>query len=137
MNKSTLRDFAKFGAGLILGDFLVGCWFYFSGHLPLNFMGVNFNEQGIVAWMIFDVLLFAFLVNYGWYTSDSPKTTREKKFHNVAGILFTLVAILHLSRILFGFSFNLGSWNVPYWINGLGTVVTAFLAWVSFNLASK
>lgn len=87
--------------------------------------------------MIFDALLLIFLIHYGWHTGDRPRTTREKKFHLIAGVLFTLVALLHLSRILFGFSFVLGSWDVPYWVNGLGVVVTAFLAWMSFSLASK
>ncbi len=45
MQKSTLHDLAKFGAGLILGDFLFGLWFYSSGYLPLNFMGISFNER--------------------------------------------------------------------------------------------
>jgi len=137
MNKSTLHDLAKFGSGLVLGDFLFGLWFYSSGYPSLNFLGLDFSQQSVMAWMIFDILLFVFLVHYGWNTGNRPRTAREKKFHVVAGVLFTLVALLHLSRILFGFSFVLGSWDVPYWINGLGTVVTAFLAWMSFSLAGK
>jgi len=30
-----------------------------------------------------------------------------------------------------------GSWNGPFWVNGLGTVVTVFLAYVSFSLIGK
>lgn len=137
MQKSTLHDLAKFGSGLILADFLCGLYFYLSGNLPVNIFNISFNEQSIVSWMIFDVLLLAFLIHYGWNIRNRSRTTREKKFHLISGVLFSIVALLHLSRILFGASFVLGSWEIPYWVSGLGTIITAFLAWMSFGLAKQ
>ena len=61
----------------------------------------------------------------------------EKKFHMFAGLFFGLVALLHLSRIVFDFNFVIGSWHAPYWLNAIATVVTAFLSYVSFSLAKK
>lgn len=137
MHKSTLRETSKFLSGLVLGDFLCGAWLYFGGYLPMSFWGITFTNQMVTAWMVFDALLFAFLIYYGWHLGDRPLSSQEKSFHLSAGILFTLVALLHLSRVLFGWNFVLGSWNAPYWLNGLGAVVTAFLAYASFNLAKK
>ncbi len=137
MHRTTLREISKFTSGLVMGDFLCGLWFYFGGYLPMTFFGLTFNVQAVVAWLVFDILLLAFLVHYGWRLGDRPRTGQEQKFHLLAGIVFTLVALLHLSRILFGWSFVLGSWAMPYWLNGLGAIVTAFLAYASFSLAKK
>ncbi len=137
MRKNTLREISKYAAGLVTGDLIGLFWFYFGGRLPINFLGIPFGYRNAVEAMIFDALLIAFLIYYGWRMSDTPKSSAEKKFHLVAGALFAIVALLHLSRIIFGLHFVLGSWNVPYWLNGLGAVVTAFLAYVAFSLAKN
>ncbi|HWA31998.1 MAG TPA: hypothetical protein VG694_00895 [Candidatus Paceibacterota bacterium] len=137
MQHKTLREIAKFASGLILGDFLFGLWLYTSGLLPMKFWGMNFTDGTVAGWMLFDALLFIYLVHYGWYTAHRARTSTEKKFHRVAGVVFTLVALLHLSRLLFGWNFVLGSWAVPYWINALGAVITAFLAYAAFSLANR
>lgn len=134
--EKTLREISKFASGLVAADFICGLWLYFGGYLPLNFLGINFNKPEVVAWMIFDAILLAFLVHYGWRISRA-RSDRETIFHLIAGSLFTAVALLHLERILFGWNFNIAHWDVPYWLNGLGAIVTAFLAYASFSLASK
>jgi hypothetical protein len=137
MKKSTLREISKFAAGLIFGDMLWGLWLYFDGYLPMKFFGIYFNNQTVLAWIMFDIILFIFLINFAWHMGDRIRTKKEKKFHFAIGILFTLVALIHLSRILFSFDFTLGSWNVPYWLNGLGALVTGFFAYISFKLSSE
>ena len=137
MSKTTLREVAKFASGLIAADFMCGLWLYFSGLTPLSFFGIEFTLPRIILWMVFDVILFAFLVHFAWKMEDRPRTDSERLFHNTAGVLFTLVSLLHLSRILFGWQFELGSWIAPYWLNGLGAALTGFLAYVSFHLGSK
>lgn len=137
MQKGTLRELAKFASGLVAADFLCGLWFYFAVTPPLMFFGVVFTPAQIILWMIFDTILFAFLVHYAWRMEDRPRTGNERLFHNIAGTIFALVALLHLSRIIFGWQFVLGSWEVPYWLNGLGTIVTGFLAYTSFHLANR
>jgi hypothetical protein len=137
MSKTTLRELAKFASGLIAADFLCGLWFYFSGLNRFSFFGITFSQQSIMLWMIFDVILFAFLVHYAWKMEDRSRTDNERLFHNAAGVIFTLVALLHLSRILFGWQFSLGSWEVPYWLNGLGTIITGLLAYISFHLGRR
>ena len=137
MHKTTLRELAKFASGLIAADFLCGLWLYFSGLAPLSFLGIVFTSRTIILGMIFDAILFAFLVYYGWRLDNRPRTDNEHLFHTIAGILFTIVALLHLSRIVLGWQFSIGSWPIPYWLNGLGTIVTGFLAYLSFRLGRK
>ncbi|PIR04058.1 MAG: hypothetical protein COV59_02645 [Candidatus Magasanikbacteria bacterium CG11_big_fil_rev_8_21_14_0_20_39_34] len=137
MRKAALHEVAKLASGLVLGDFIFGLWFYFGGHLPMTFWGISFTEQNVIGWLLFDVVLFAILVHYGWRLSMRPTVSHERKFHMVAGVVFALVALLHLSRIIFGWNFVIGSWNAPYWLNGLGTILTAFLAFTSFHFGKK
>lgn len=134
MSKKTLREISKFASGLVAADFLCGLWLYTSKFLPVYFWGVFVTQQFALGWMVFDVLLFAVLVHFGW-RSERPRTNPEKLFHQVAGVIFALVALLHFSRILFGWQLDIGGLTIPYWLNGLGTVIAAFLAYASFRLA--
>lgn len=137
MRKNTLREISKFAAGLVLGDFIFGLWLYLSGHTPITILGITYTAQIIMAWMVFDVLLFVFLFHYGWRMPERARTDSERSFHLAIGVLFTIVALLHFARIIFGINLVLGSWEVPYWLNGLGSVVTAFFAYISFSLFKK
>jgi hypothetical protein len=47
----------------------------------------------------------------------------------VAGTIFGLVCLAHLVRLLLQFRVMLGSHPVPVWMNGIGFVVTGFLAY--------
>ncbi len=137
MHKNTLREIAKFATGLILADFLVGLWIYLSGQVPITVLGITYAAQAIIGWMVFDVLLFVFLFHYAWLMPERKRTNGERKIHLAVGILFTIVALLHFARIIFGVNLVLGSWEVPYWLNGLGVIVTALFAYISFDLYGK
>ena len=137
MPKKNLREIAKFASGLVAADFLCGLWFYLSMPTPITLFGYTFTAQQIIFWMVFDVILFAFLAHFAWTMKNRRRTDGERTFHNVAGTVFALVALLHLSRLLFGWQFTIDGWSVPYWLNGLGTVVTAFLSYLSFHLGSE
>jgi len=137
MHKKNLREISKFASGLVLGDFLCGLWLYLGGYLPMKIMGIMFDVRQVLLWMLFDLVLIAFLIHYGWKMPDRPRTSNEKTFHMVAGVVFAIVAILHLLRVIFGLNFVLGSWSAPYWLNALGAVLTGFLSYISFYLARE
>ena len=132
-----LQEISKFLTGLIAADFIFGLWLYHSHLLPRVFLGIPITPGAAVWGMVFDLVLIAFLVHFAWMTSSRERTSAEKIFHNFAGVIFTLVALLHLSRFLFGWNFILGSWIVPYWINGLGTLAAIFLAYASLHLGRR
>lgn len=45
----------------------------------------------------------------------------------VAGTLFGVVAIVHVLRLLSRIDVRVGSWEMPFWVNVLGVIVTATL----------
>jgi hypothetical protein len=55
----------------------------------------------------------------------------------ITAIIFSLIALLHLVRIIFGWSATLGSWNVPMWLSWVALIVTGALAYFGFSLAMQ
>ena len=47
----------------------------------------------------------------------------QKTFSVVAGVIFALVALLHLLRIYMGWPVVIGSWTAPMWVSWIGLVV--------------
>lgn len=41
----------------------------------------------------------------------------------VAGIIFAIVTLVHLSRIILKFNLIIASYTVPIWVNGVGFVI--------------
>lgn len=137
MHKHTLREVSKFLSGLVAGDFLAAWWLYAKGMVPVSVFGFQFSSRGIILGMAFDVVLFLFLVHYGWQIKDSGHSSGERTFHRMAGTVFGLVALAHVFRLVFNLPINLLSWNTPYWVSGLAAVIAAFLSYSSFRLTKK
>lgn len=137
MHKRTLRELAKFASGLIAADLLVGIWLSAKHMLPINFFGISFNAHNTAWWVAFDILILILLVHYAWQYEERPRSSGERGFHQLVGTIFALVAILHLSRLIFGWQFILGSWSAPYWLNSLGAVIAGFLSYLSFHLTKR
>lgn len=51
-----------------------------------------------------------------------------KPFTNIAVAVFTIVAVLHLTRLLTGWEVIVGGFVVPVWWSGLGLVIADGLA---------
>jgi hypothetical protein len=58
----------------------------------------------------------------------------QKNYLKVTGIIFTIVALLHVLRLLSGWEVRIGDLEIPYWASVLGAVVAGFLAYSSQNL---
>ena len=126
------REFSKFGAGLVLGDFITQLWFYQQNLLPLKFLGVTFTDSMISVGLLFDLALFLILVHYGWNIGKMPQP-KERAYLLIVGVIFTTVAIIHLIRILSSTDFVIFGWSAPLWLSWLGTIVTSYLAYASFH----
>ncbi len=61
----------------------------------------------------------------------------QKTFSLVASVIFLVIALGHLSRLIFKVSVLLGGWAVPFWINGVALLVFAYLAYQGFRLGKK
>ena len=53
----------------------------------------------------------------------------QKTFSVVAGVIFALVALLHLLRIYMGWPVVIGSWTAPMWVSWIGLVVAGGLSY--------
>ena len=58
----------------------------------------------------------------------------HKEYCLVSGILFTLVALAHLLRILYGMSVQIDAIDVPMWVSWIGLVVPGALAVWAFRI---
>lgn len=55
-------------------------------------------------------------------------------FTATAGVVFSLVALLHALRLLKSWPVTIGPWRAPLWISWLGLALAAFLAYTAFML---
>ena len=59
---------------------------------------------------------------------------KQKTFTAVAGVVFSVVAVLHLLRLLLHWEAVIGSWVVPPWVSGLALVLSGYLAYSAFTV---
>lgn len=58
----------------------------------------------------------------------------QRSFLLVSAIVFTLVFLLHVLRLVYGWDAMIGGWTVPVWVSWIGVVVSGFLALEGFRL---
>lgn len=59
----------------------------------------------------------------------------HRTYNIVSGVLFGLIALLHLVRLLQGWPAVIGAWTMPLGLSGVAVVVTGFLAWSAWRLS--
>lgn len=58
----------------------------------------------------------------------------QKSFNLTVGLIFLVIAILHLLRIVFGWSAVIGGWEVPEWVSWAAFLVAGSMAYEGFRL---
>jgi hypothetical protein len=61
----------------------------------------------------------------------------EKMFVTIAAVIFGLVALLHLLRLVMGWSIIIEAWTVPMWFSWIGLVVPGALSYFGMRLARR
>jgi hypothetical protein len=61
----------------------------------------------------------------------------EKTFSMIAAVIFGIVALLHLLRLLMGWSVVIESWTVPMWVSWAGLIVAGGLSYCGSRLATR
>ncbi len=59
----------------------------------------------------------------------------QKTYSQLSGVIFIIIALLHLARILWSWNAQIGGWTVPLWISWVALVVAAYLGWQGFKHA--
>jgi hypothetical protein len=61
----------------------------------------------------------------------------QKTFSLVAGLIFLLVAVMHVLRLAFKWEVVLNGWSVPMWVSAVAIVITAYLAFEGLKLSRR
>ena len=61
----------------------------------------------------------------------------EKTFLKIAAAIFGVVAVVHLVRILAGWSIVIDGWTVPMWVSWIGLIVSGGLSYYGAMLAKQ
>jgi len=61
----------------------------------------------------------------------------ERTFSTIAAAIFGVVAVLHLVRILMGWSIVIDSWTVPMSLSWVGLIIAAGLSYCGAKLAMR
>ena len=62
---------------------------------------------------------------------------QEKTYLLTVGIIFSVIAVLHLLRIIGGWGVSMGDWDVPYWVSWVALIVAGYLGYTGFNFGKK
>jgi hypothetical protein len=58
---------------------------------------------------------------------------QQTAYNTITAVLFLVVALVHLLRIIFGWSAQIGGVTVPMWASWLALVVAAALTYFGFR----
>ena len=61
----------------------------------------------------------------------------QQTFSLTTGVVFLLIALLHVLRLVFEWEGTLQGRSVPMWVSGVGILVAGYLAYEGFRLSKK
>jgi hypothetical protein len=61
----------------------------------------------------------------------------QQTFSLTAGLVFLLIALGHVLRIVFAWSFTVQDFAVPMWASSLAVIILGYLAFEGFRLGRK
>jgi hypothetical protein len=61
----------------------------------------------------------------------------QKTFSLVVGLIFLLIAVMHVLRLALKWEVVLNGWSVPMWVSAVAIVITAYLAFESLKLSRR
>ena len=61
----------------------------------------------------------------------------QKTFSLVAGLIFFVVAVLHILRLVIGWHAVFAGWTIPMWVSWIALPIAGFLAFEGLRLSRK
>ena len=58
----------------------------------------------------------------------------QKKYLQITGVIFLVIALMHLFRIILRWEAVLDGWQVPSWLSMVAVVVAAYLSYQAHKL---
>ncbi len=59
----------------------------------------------------------------------------SKMFYKVTAVAFAVVGLVHLLRVVMGWSFIIAGWDFPAWLSLFAAVVLAYLSFNALKLS--
>lgn len=60
---------------------------------------------------------------------------KQEAYIKVTGLIFSVITILHVLRLIFGWDAVLGGWQVPVWLSFIAVALGGFLAYSAFKFS--
>ncbi len=60
---------------------------------------------------------------------------KQKEYIVFSGVIFGVIAVLHLLRLVYATPVTVGEWEIPVWVSAVGVIVAGFLAWKAKGLS--
>ena len=57
----------------------------------------------------------------------------QPAYNTLTALIFSIVALAHLLRAIFGWQVQIGGVEIPLWVSWLALIVAAALAWFGFR----
>jgi len=61
----------------------------------------------------------------------------QKTFSLVTGLIFLLIAVIHVLRLAFKWEAVLNGWVVPMWVSAVALLIAAYLAFEGLKLSRR
>ena len=61
----------------------------------------------------------------------------QKTFSRITGIVFLLIAVLHILRMAYGWDAAIAGWSVPLWLSAVALAMSLYLAYHGLTLGRK
>jgi hypothetical protein len=61
----------------------------------------------------------------------------QKTFSLVAGLIFSLITLGHVTRLMFRWPVSLAGWGVPFWVSVVAVLIFAYLAYEGLRLSRR
>lgn len=62
---------------------------------------------------------------------------KEKNYLLTVAVIFSVIAILHLLRLMLGWYAEIGGWEMPIWLSFVALIVAGYLAYLGFKFGKK
>ncbi|MGH9021478.1 MAG: hypothetical protein ACRDV0_10805 [Acidimicrobiales bacterium] len=136
MTHHTLKEIAKVAVGIVIADLISVIWLAGAGLFPMSIFGVVWTSTAVPEILVLDVALLILFAHLGWGAKLPLTSPSERTLLILSGILFLVVALLHLARLAFGLDLALGTFEIPLWLSWVGVIVTGYLSYASFHFAA-
>ncbi len=61
----------------------------------------------------------------------------QKTYNVITSIIFIIVGVMHLLRIVYGWSMVIGTWTAPLWVSWIGVIVALALVIYGLKLSME